>query len=358
MAGLRGSAFALVLYDVAEEIRLDQLHPATHGHRLGPSFKHPAPQYVRFQRPPVVEHLEPLTLPSGERFAVQFKYYDYGVVSVLFELPFEGEWADLNDLAGRWMASAEFERRALMLARQQLAHCGNALVKPYPDSEWLAEDYFLFHLSHVEGSPSAHDLITQHGAEVAGIVRGETEPLSAGELGEVLQTSISYYPNDLSVIGWHAAFLYDTPAGVQTAIQLLEYANSQLLEFRHYDEWLSRELERVYPTLDRRGLIRRWGMARQAARLQSMTLDITELAERTENAIKFLSDMFAARLYRLAAAKVGVLDYKDLVNQKLRTAHNLYAFMIEQFQQGRAFVLELMVVIILIIELGYLFRGK
>jgi len=351
---LRGSALALILYDVAEEIRLEELRPAK---RVGPSFKHAAPEYVRFQRPPVVLDLEPLVLSSGERFATRFKYYDYGVVSVLFEYSFESDWASLIQLASRWMGSGDFERYASTIARQQIARSPGALVKPHRD--WLEEDYFIFHLTHVDGSPSAEELLRECGDRIAGVVRGETEPLSAAERSEVLQSSISYYPDDLTVIGWHAAFLYDTTAGAQTAIQLLEYANSQLLEFRHYDEWLTRELERVYPTLVRRGsLIRRWGMARQATRLQTVTLEVTELAERAENAIKFLSDMFAARLYRLAAAKVGVIDYKNLVNQKLRTARELYSFMIEQFQQGRAFVLEVMVVIILIIELGYLFRGK
>jgi len=32
--------------------------------------------------------------------------------------------------------------------------------------------------------------------------------------------------------------------------------------------------------------------------------------------------------------------------------------MMDQFQQGRAFVLELMVVVILVIELVFLFKGK
>jgi uncharacterized Rmd1/YagE family protein len=68
--------------------------------------------------------------------------------------------------------------------------------------------------------------------------------------------------------------------------------------------------------------------------------------------------MFSARLYKLAAAKVGVPDYKDLVNQKLQTAEDLYRFMVDQFNQSRAFVLELMVVIILVIELVFLFGGK
>ena len=37
---------------------------------------------------------------------------------------------------------------------------------------------------------------------------------------------------------------------------------------------------------------------------------------------------------------------------------HLYHFLIEEFHQSRGFVLELMVVIILLIELGYLFHGK
>jgi uncharacterized Rmd1/YagE family protein len=53
-----------------------------------------------------------------------------------------------------------------------------------------------------------------------------------------------------------------------------------------------------------------------------------------------------------------VPDYKNLVTQKLRTAEELYRFMVDQFNQSRAFVLELMVVIILIIELLFLFGGK
>ncbi len=65
-----------------------------------------------------------------------------------------------------------------------------------------------------------------------------------------------------------------------------------------------------------------------------MLLDVAELTEHADNAIKFLSDMFAARLYKLAAAKVGVPDYKDLVAQKLNTAEQLYRYLVDQFNQS------------------------
>ncbi len=357
-SSLHGSVLVLIQFDVCEEIKLDSLRQIFGARTVEqPSFKHPAPGYVRYQRPPVLEPIDPLVLDSGERLHGQIKYYDYGVLSVVFELPFSGEWDTLVRLAGRWVWDVDFVRHASRIARQRLERAAPALVKPYP--EWLSEDYFIFHVSEMAGNLGAAAVCHSHGAEIAQIVRGETAELSEGERGEILQSRISYYPNDLAVIGWNAAFLYDTEAGAETAIQLLEYANSQLLEFRHYDELLTGELESVYDALEEgTGPWARWRLARAATKLHTVLLDVSELTEHADNAIKFLSDMFSARLYKLAAAKVGVPDYKDLVTQKVQTAEELYRFMVDQFNQSRAFVLELTVVVILIIELFFLFRGK
>ena len=346
----------LMQFDVAEEIHLDDVRNLLDARRADLGFKHLAPTYARFRQPPVVERLEPLVLETGETLEGQIKYYDYGVVSVIFELPFQGDWDALVQLASRWDWDTDFESRAWKIAKEKLKRAEPALVKPY--EEWLSEDYFIFHVREVEGNPTPEELLAKYGDQVAQIVRGETSRLSEGERSEILQSRMSYYPNDIAVIGWNGAFLYDTVAGAETAIQLLEYSNSQLLEFRHYDELLTLQLASVYKVLEQgTGWFSRWRLARAASRLHTVLLDVTELTERADNAIKFLSDMFSARLYKLAAAKVGVPDYKNLVQKKLDTAEDLYRFMVDQFHQSRAFVLELMVVIILIIDLVYLFRG-
>jgi hypothetical protein len=357
-APLRGSVLVLIQFDVCEEIRLDALRQIVGARTAQASFKK-APAYVRYQRPPVEETLETLILDSGERLTGEIQYYDYGVVSLIFELPFSGDWRKLIELSSRWTSDTNFEKLASRVVRQKLERAAPALVKPYNEDSWLQEDYFIFHVREIEGSPNADDLLLAHSIQIAQVVRGETATLSEGERQEILQSRISYYPTDLAVIGWNAAFIYDTPSGAETAIQLLQYANSQLLEFRHYDELLTRELESVYDFLEKggTGLWSRWRTARAASKLHTVLLDVSELTERADNAIKFLSDMFSARLYKLCAQKVGVPDYKDLVKEKLDTAEDLYRFMIEQFNQSRAFVLELMVVVILIIELIYFFKG-
>jgi len=361
-APLRGSVLVLIQFDVCEEIRLDVLRNIFGARTADASFKQKAPGYVRYQRPPVEESLDPLILDSGERLEGQIKYYDYGVVSLVFELPFSGGWDTLVQLSCRWTSDTNFERLATRVVKQRLERAAPALVKLYDikQGEWLQEDYFIFHVREIEGAPSANDLLAAQGDQISQVVRGETATLSDGERQEILQSRISYYPNDLAVIGWNAAFIYDDPVGAETAIQLLQYANSQLLEFRHYDELLTKELENVYDFLETGGTgwWSRWRTAKAASKLHTVLLDVNELTERADNAIKFLSDMFSARLYKLAASKVGVPDYKDLVKEKLQTAEDLYRFMVDQFNQSRAFVLELMVVVILIIELVYFFRGK
>ncbi len=348
----------LIQFDVCEELRLDQLQQSVNARtQQQPSMKHAAPAYVRYQRPPVIGPLEPIVLESGERLEGEVKYYDYGVASVIYQLPFSGDWESLVNLASRWVWDIDFASHVEPVVRQKLEHVKSAMVKPY--QKWLSEDYFIFHVREAAGGPTASELTREHGVHIAQVVRGDRLLLSDTETREVLQSQVSYYAGDVAVIGWNAAFLYDSTAGAETSIQLLEYANSQLLEFRHYDELLTGILDSVYDRLgQKRGFLARWGLARSATSLHTVLLDVAELTERADNAIKFLSDMFAARFYKLAAAKVGVPDYKDLVAQKLKTAEDLYHDMVEQFNQSRAFFLEATVVLILLIELFFLFEGK
>ncbi len=352
-----------MLYDVAEELDLGILRASlgTGPPVRKPEFKLPTPVYVRFENPPVVEISEPVCLSTGETFAGRLMYFDYGVVSLGLELQFESDWEELIRLSNRWIEAPDLERCAMQVVRKRMADLNRAVRRAYP--EWLDEVYYAVHLREV-GDPTsrrlnAAELMSRHGSAITQIVRGEVNPLSQAEEKELLSSSVSYYPTDLLVVGWMTAFVYDTDEGAAPIFQLLEYANSQLLEYRRYDEVLTRVLKHAYDLLDRpRGLFSSRKLASEAKRLNRLRLEITELAERTDNAIKFLSDMFYARVYQLASSKIGVNDYRRIVDDKQRIARQLYDFMVNEFRDTRTFALELMVVIILVIELIYLFHGK
>jgi hypothetical protein len=360
---LKGEFRILFLYEVAEAIRLDLLRPLLEpgGVQSSIGLTPPIPHYLHFERSPIVEAIHPMVLKAGEHIEGKTNYYDYGVVSIELELPFDCDWGALIQQSNQWIGATELESRATELLQTALKHATPALVKPY--DTWLKEDYYVIQLREIRGaddhSLTSEELLASHGPQIAQLVRGESALLSDAERQEVLQSSISYSHTDLLVVGWGGALVYGCSEVAATTIQLLEYANTQLLEFRYYDTLLTGLLDGVYRSLERQGgLLTAWRLSREAARLNTIRLDVMELTEKVDNAVKFLSDMFYARLYNLIAAKVGVPDYRGLVDQKLRTAGELYRFMVDQFNQTRSFVLELAVVIILIVDLAFLFRGK
>jgi hypothetical protein len=357
----RGYFRMLNFFDIAEAIDLENLRTLL-GPRTAPrspGFVHLTPEYAQAQNPPLEESLEPLTLASGEKLAGKIKYYWFGVASVELTTPFQ---CDLSALCGdsyRWMNAPEVEKAAEDVLRARLERLQPALIRPSP--KWLDEDYLVIDIqsaNHDDGRPpTGEELLKQYGDPITQLVRGELTPLSATERDEILRGALSYYPTDLIVAGWAAALVYDKPDATSAIIDLLEYANTQLLEFRYYDELLTNLLSNVYSSLEgRESFLSRWRLPRRAGRLNRLRLDIMDLAERTEYAVKFISDTYYARVYRLISAKIGVEDYKALVSEKLKTAGELYEFMVSQFNERRMFVLEVVVAVLVALDVILLLR--
>lgn len=359
---VRGSLFVLQLFDVGEAILMDELNRLLGGPPARPQLPVPHSSQTRvwFEPQPAVQPFGEIEFAGNERFQAEMHYYSYGVVSLRLERAFNLEWQELIELCERWIAAPAAEAAAADQIRRQLATMSSTVVKAYDLN--LSEDYTIIRLDPLPGAGGAvkaEELLDRYGARIAQIVRGDANLLATEEQARVLASRLSYYPTDLIVAGWSAALVYDTAAGAEATIRLIEYANTQLLEFRFYDELLTRRLGDVYRLLDEgTGFWRRWRLASEAERLNTIRLDVYELTERSENAVKFLSDMFAARLYRLVAERVGVPDYRRLVDGKLQTAGELYRFMTERVHQSSALILETMVVVILIIDLVFLFRGN
>ncbi len=357
MSELEGVLHLAFYYDIGEEVDLGALRSLI-GTQSAPgtasAVRMAAP--IQFEQPPAEE-----PLPAGSGFPMEIvagriRYFQYGVAEIDLEVPFRCDWNAAIALAARWIWTNELESVADALIRQRASAHVTAIRKP--SESFLREDYATVELRRAPVNPA--QILAAHGAEIAQIVRGETEPLSDAERAEVLSGAMSYSRDDLFVAGHAAALVYDRqPEAAGQALQILGYANTQLLEYRFYDELLTRVLADVY----RRSARKRSPFAymrsgKEAARLNALRLEVMELSERTDTAIKFVSDMYWARVYKLAAARIGVPDYRRLVEHKLAAAGELYRFMIDISHQGTASVLETVVVIILIIDLIVLFAGR
>jgi len=359
---LRGSFRLLFLYDTAEAIQLAKLREilGSRGDVQPSTFGRGTPQYVRFEDPPFLERCEPYTLSGGGLAACSIRYYPFGVVAVQIDVPFDCDWPCLLRESARWTAPADMEVDVRKIVRAHLDRVAPAVTRIYKD--WLNEMYLVVNVEQVLDAAgqlmTSEALLSAHRGEIARIVSGEEAPLAPSEVDETLRDSLSYYPHDLIVVSSSGALVYDRPEEAGAAVQIVEYAKLQLLEFRYYDRVMSRALAELHDALEREhGILRaRWTAPRDAGRINRIRLDVTELTERVDNDIKFVSDAYYARVHRLASGSMGVNEYRDLVDEKLRTAGELYDSLVDRFNEARSFVIELAVAILVLLDVILLLR--
>jgi hypothetical protein len=354
-----GQIVLFYLFDVAETVDLSLIPtlvgtPAVAA-RLAP--KPATPAYVQYGNPPLSFEAETLGIPDIDGYRGRFRVYDYGVISIALTRPFEGAWSDLVSLGQTLIENVEFEQRAEGLCRAMVDRLRPALRMPR--ASFLSEDYLVYAVHELDRPQTAEELLASHGGDIAVMLRGE-QRLSEQEKSSILGQRISYLVDDLVVPTWNGAFVYDTVSGAQAAFEILEFANSQLLQFRYYDSLLDDELAAIYARLQRPRWYDQWigsRYTRAAREVHALFIEVNELTDRTENALKFTGDIYAVRLFKMVADRLGLGTWKADVEAKLKTLDDIYRFAVEQSSMSRGQLLELTIVLILIFELILIFLG-
>ena len=350
-----GSIHAFYLYDVAQGIDLTAIQ-AIVGPAATPASvqdKFAGVSKVRYLQPPTIVDGAALGVPEVAGFSVRVKCYDYGVISLRLSRSFTGSWSDLVAASQDLIESEPLEAQAEAALHRIVERLRPALVDARPS--FLDEDYVALVVNTLEQPLAADALLTSQGPTIAQMLRAERQPLSEQERDEVLRHRLSYLTDDLVVPAYNAAFVYDSKAGADASLEILEYANSQLLEFRYHDELLESELGRIYSSLRGRGgsrMLRRRS-AKAVHELHTLFIDVNELTDRMENVLKLVGDVYAARLFGLAGTRLGLDAWKRNVEEKLATLGDIYRFTVEQNSMTRANFLEFVIVLILVIEFGF-----
>lgn len=355
-----GAVHVFYLFDVAQAIDLDGLRrllgpvaaPALLADRSG------GPAGVHYFLPPVVVDGGQVELPAIDGFSVRLKCYDYGVLSLMLSRPFAGSWTELARVGQDLIESDPLEQRAGQACQRLLDRIRPALVGPR--TSLLTEDYVALVVHRLSRPCPSDELVSDHGAEIAQLLRGEQQALSRQEQDEVLRHRMSYLPEDLVVLTYNAALVVDTEAAAASVLEILELVNSQLLEFRYYDELLDSELSGIYTALQQPGWRERFigrRSTRAARRLHALFIEVNELNDRMGNAVKLVGDVYSVRLAGLAGARLGLDAWKRNVQDKLQTLDAIYRFAVEQTGISQGNLLELVIVLILVLELGLLLSG-
>lgn len=346
-----GALRAFYLFDVADTIDLRRLRTVG-GEGFSPADlplrRHTSPAYLQFPTPPLAARLKPATLDD---FTIdrRVKIFDYGVISIRLSIQYEGDFNTLVALSSGMRANLELPALATQTCRDIVTEIGEALDEQHDP---LIEDYFVVRIENLEPATPADDLLRQQRTAIAALALGESGAFSELELEETLRQRFSFYTDDLTIVQWDAAVIYDRGESADAIEDILEFANSQLVELRTYDSLLDRELDVIYAANPAKtpSLLGR-GAAEQAASLRYLIVDVLELTDRASNALKIIGDAYYARIYRAAAQRLALADWQQQIDRKLDSIGEMYRFVNDQARAGRDQFLEIIVIVLIAIEI-------
>jgi hypothetical protein len=344
-------------FDIGDEIDLERARQMLQGELGQLPRRRRTPESIGYRPAPIRVPLEPvgLLLP-GEIVSVQspkaeLTLFDFGAISLAVRFPLLATPSTLLHLAGTLAEPAPLNEAARQLLGPWIERLRPAVYDFSMSS--MSEEYIVFQL----GEPRSQWL-ENHADWIAGLIRLESEPLSRDEVSEATRLSLSYTPTDLVVLDWAAGIVVD--ADCADTLQVIEFANVQLLEFRHIDDRLDDRLEAAYRLIrpDRR---RRWGAGLwkthgdAVRQVRELEIEAASLFERVDNALKLIGDHYLSRVFDLTSTRFHLRGWQQSIRRKLETVGNVYDLLIQQAGGHRMEALEITVVILIALEIALAF---
>ncbi|PKL75859.1 MAG: hypothetical protein CVV27_13205 [Candidatus Melainabacteria bacterium HGW-Melainabacteria-1] len=361
----QGKILIYHMFDIADEIDLNKLRQQWSGRSSNIRLvsRRASPYYMQFEKEPLLLPLGqiPLTLEPDLRIdaEVRAKAFDFGVISLCWEVPTPDDWAELVEDAYLYIDSDYIAEQSQKLLEDLMPAFQGALTGSH--AKPLMEDYTIFYINRFEVQLTAEDLLEQAGTDIVSIIRGESKPLSRWEQENVLEKQLSYFEDDLVVMAWNSSFIYD-PEGSSEHVDILEFANSELLELRSYDQLLDKQLADIYDELERlpKSGIRVW-MAwlripfsnpyqRTTQKLLTLLIDVAELTDRIENSLKIIGDLYLARIYQQISVLLHLQEWQGRVDGKLASARQIYETLTSEISDKRSTYIEVIVIILIAME--------
>lgn len=350
-------------YDVG--LGIDLVAAATHvqspAQREAVRRVRPTPSHFNFAQPPLrtVQHGDPVAIESFSTLPrVELVLFDFGAVSVAYQVPFDGPLAALRTLSNALYENERLLEDSRRRVAALLESMAAAVVRPRLAD--LVEDYAIFHVAsaaaETDGGVAAAIEANRH--TIAQILRAETQPLSDDEIADALASRIAYAPDETVIVDWNGAILFQQEIDDVRAV--LEYANVELLELRWLDDQLDGVLNRSYEVLAR-GPSGRWRRRfplmpdREIRQIAQLQMDSALLFEGVNNALKLIGDQYLARLYRLAANRLHLPEWDASILRKLQTVESIYQKLSDAAATQRLEVLEWIIIALIAISTAMMF---
>jgi hypothetical protein len=352
-----GTLLLYRLFDVAEDIDLARAEGLLAGVGARLRLAGERTGFLDLPDRPLTVDLGPreVRLEDGAvlRGTAAVRLFGLGVASARYEVPIPpgSGPAELAALVRAVSDSAAFEKAA----RAEVEALSER-IRPSLDNPWsspLFETYAIVFVRRLEEGGAPDDL---QGPDLARVLLGE--PPSAGlsprTVSDVTRHRFSYESNDLCVLDWDAAFVVE-PSGDRSAADVLELASAQLLELRFYDGLFEKELVGVAELIGRPRTATAWVFVgrygRITRRIQRRVVDSVEFIARVENTVRFVGDLYLARVHRAAAERFRIPDWTAEVLRRQEVAARVSGLLTAEADSALGHVLEGTIILLIVLEI-------
>jgi hypothetical protein len=360
-----GRILAYRLFDVGDEIQLDVAATciARGGERA--RIAKEKPQGIVVSNPPLDADLGRKAIPLDGAFGtldagVTARLYDYGALSIRFDVPIAPgtDLESLIPLCARLYEAPELDAAARAVVESFVPSFARAIEGRH---QWRGiETYTVVFVQRLRGAPKPAEILAS--PVLLRLLLGETgrASLADAERDDVLRHAQSYFADDLVAVDWNSAFVLE-PSGSRDVPDILELANSQLLELRYYDDQLDAELARIYDDFAqaRRNPLRvLWSpYGKLARKVLVRIIEVTEFTERVDNALKVVGDFYLARIYAGALRRLRISAWQQSVDRKIALVEKAYGLAKGEIEMRRSTTMEIIVIVLIVMELVAALRG-
>lgn len=352
----KASVWCYRLFDVAQEIALERAEALLSEDTRRLRFTREGSQYLQLPNPPLTVELGKRTLAmrSGPTAVDALaRIFDHGAISIILKVPVEPGTSiiQLVPVADELHDSTAVENTCLQIVEALRRAIGPVAVGAHLWEQ--NESYTVVFAEEIDGHPSGAEVLDR--ANLAQLLLGEVglRPLSQRQSNEVTKHHFSYTVDDLAVVDWNSAFVYE-PSGSSDIPDIIEICNAQLLELRYYDDLLDRELQYTYDQMQQRR--RQWySIFRSpykdlARRVSARLIEISEFIERVENSLKIIGDFYLAKLYDETVRRLRIPRWQATVTRKQALLASVYDMLKGEVDTDRSFTLEFTVVVLIVGE--------
>jgi hypothetical protein len=350
----KGSVLVYRIFDIAEEIKIPKAEASLKDIRGRDTFKVPKfiDRGIVVKSRPVAFGLGEveINLKGGSHHArVLGKVHDYGVLSLIYQIPLNPgtSWSDLVKLATDLEEGSEVDQIAQRQAKEMAELISPALIRP---TSWdVFEDYIIYFLEEFEDDVSARNLSER--ADIPALLLAESETSIASAIRKgILENVYQYGEEDLAFVEWNSALVVE-PKGGREVPDILEFAVTQLLEMRYYDELLEKKLGSLYDSIEQsKGRMVRGKFHQIYQEASSRYIEFAEFIERVENSLKVVGDFYLATVYRAATRRFRLTDWQMNITRKMNLLAQVSNLLQGEINMRRSHWLEFIIIVLIAIE--------